>query len=38
MGGVGGGRRMDVYVRRVETCRLYSVKNVGSECGGWWRG
>ena len=37
MGGVGlcdGGE----YVGRVGTYRLYSVKSVGSECGGWWRG
>ena len=33
---------MDVCVMgicgRVGTCRLYSVKSVGSEYGGWWRG
>ena len=30
---------MDVCAMgRIGTCRFYSVKSVGSECGGWWRG
>ena len=34
----GGDLLKFCVVGRVVTCRLYSVKSVGSECGGWWRG
>ena len=38
LGGASYGWLCDGNMWRVGTCRLFSVKSVGSECGGCWRG